>query len=191
MSSKSLGKFILRVTPALHMRLKKDAQLAGCSLNEYCGQVLESGATGLRMDDKFARELVSRAKRILGDALLGVIVYGSWVRGEAGDSSDVDVMLVTDASVTITRSLVAQWDEQPMTYEQRPVEAHFVTLPPLGQSVSGLWAELSIDGIIVYERGFHVSRLLAHARSEIASGRLQRRRSHGQNYWVHTNGEVA
>lgn len=191
MHSKSQGKFILRVAPALHMRLKKDAQMAGCSLNEYCSQILESGATGLRMDDTFARELVARAKRILGDALVGVIVYGSWVRGEAGDASDVDVMLVTDASVNITRSLLAHWDEQPMTHEQRPVEAHFVTLPPLGQSVSGLWAELSIDGVVVYERGFDLSRLLAHARSEIAAGRLQRRRSHGQNYWIHTNGEVA
>lgn len=190
-SSKSLGKFILRVPPALHTQLKADALRAGSSLNEHCTRILESGGAASRTDDAFARDLVDRAERILGDALAGVIVYGSWVRGEAADTSDIDVMLVAERGATITRSLLANWDSSPLNFDGRPVQAHFISLPASTGSISGLWAELAIDGVVVFERGFEVSRRLARARSEIAAGRLQRRRSHGQNYWVHTKDEVA
>jgi hypothetical protein len=188
---KSLGKFILRVPPALHTQLKADARRAGCSLNEHCTRILESGGSGSRMDNAFARDLVERAKHILGDSLAGVIVYGSWVRGEAADTSDIDVMVIADRGATITRSLLAKWDASPLDFDGHPVEAHFISLPESTGAISGLWAELAVDGVVVFERGFEVSRLLARARSEIAAGRLQRRRSHGQNYWVHTKDEVA
>jgi len=195
-NKKSQGTFILRVPSALHVRLKDDARMAGCSLNEYCAQILEAGTTGIRtcglpMEESFIRDLISHARKVLGDSLMGVVVYGSWARGEAGDSSDVDVMLIGDSGLRITRSLVARWDEQPMTYGQKLVEAHFVALADPAQSVSGLWAELAVDGIVVFERGFRVSRVLSRVRAEIAAGRLQRRSSHGQNYWVHVKDEVA
>jgi hypothetical protein len=190
-SLKSNGKFILRVPPALHARLKNDARSAGCSLNEYCTEILESGSPGMGMDDAFARELIRRGKAILGETLVGIVVYGSWVRGEAGDASDIDVMLIADDSIKITRSLMTLWDEQPMAYEKRPVEAHFMAIPDPPQKFSGIWAEIAIDGIVLFERDFQVSRLLSIIRAEIASGRLQRRRSHGQNYWIHSTGEVA
>ncbi|NDE18019.1 toxin-antitoxin system HicB family antitoxin [bacterium] len=195
-SSISLGKFILRVPPELHERLKDGARRAGYSLNGYCARILTSGCaepdsrpTGA--DAAFVRELVTRAKNVLGDTLTGVVIHGSWARGEAGDASDIDVMLIVDTGVAVTRSMLARWDGQPMTHEHRPVEAHIVSLPGPAHPVSGIWAELSIDGIVVFERDFRVSRVLAHARSEIAEGRLQRRHSHGQNYWIHTKDEVA
>jgi hypothetical protein len=188
---KSVGKFLLRLPASLHGRLKQRAAELDLSLNEYCCQVLASSTSGVRTDDIFARQLVTQAEHVLGDALVGVVLYGSWVRGETNDLSDIDAMLIVNDSVAITRSLLARWDEEPLTHEGRSVEVQFVRLPPKDQPVSGLWAELAIDGIIAFERGFAITSVLAKARSEVAAGRLQRRRSHGQYYWVHVKDEVA
>jgi hypothetical protein len=87
--------------------------------------------------------------------------------------------------------MLAHWDGQSMTHYRHPVEVHLVSLPNTATPVTAIWAELSIDGIVIFERDFAVSRVLSHARSEIAAGRLQRRRSHGQNYWIHSKDEVA
>ena len=40
-----------------------------------------------------------------GDARCGVVVYGSWARGKATSESDVDVLVVLDASAALTRDI--------------------------------------------------------------------------------------
>ncbi|NDC24655.1 MAG: hypothetical protein EBZ49_11095, partial [Proteobacteria bacterium] len=57
--------------------------------------------------------------------------------------------------------------------------------PDLKQAVTGLWAEVSIDGIILFERNYKIRHYLFKVRQAIANGLLRRERSHGQNYWVH------
>jgi hypothetical protein len=64
------------------------------------------------------------------------------------------------------------------------VEVHFVHLPGEGSRATGLWAEAAMDGLVLYERGFEVSRRLAAMRHRIVSGRLVRHWSNGQAYWV-------
>jgi predicted nucleotidyltransferase len=98
------------------------------SLNDYCARKLVApigNVNGLRG----GAAAVERAAAVLGGGLVGVVAYGSWTRGEAADSSDVDVLVVVDTGVALSRSLYRAWDERPVTWEGRPVEVHFARLP--------------------------------------------------------------
>ena len=45
-----------------------------------------------------------------GDDLAGVVVYGSFARGESGDRSDVDLLVVLGTGKPITRALYRGWE---------------------------------------------------------------------------------
>ena len=175
------GRFLLRMPPPLHAALDGAARAAGLSLNEYC--VRRLAAFGVGMDDSDAVALVARAGAVVGGALMGVILHGSWVRGEAAATSDVDAIVVVEPRVDLSRALYRTWDEQPVTWKGRPVDAHFVH-PPGDDTLSGLWAKAAIDGLVLFDRRGQLSTALARVRRAIADGRLARRFVHGQSYWV-------
>ena len=86
--------------------------------------------------------------------------------------------------MALERSLYRRWDEEDLLWEGRPVEPLFVHLPAQGAVAVGLWAEVAIDGIVLFERGFTLSRRLIGIRRDIVAGRIVRRDSHGLPYWV-------
>lgn len=175
------GRFLLRMPPPLHAALDGAARAAGLSLNEYC--VRRLAAFGVGMDDSDAVALVARAGAVAGGALIGVLLHGSWVRGEATATSDVDAIVVVEPRVDLSRALYRTWDEQPVTWKGRPVDPHFVH-PPGDDTLSGLWAEAAIDGLVLFDRRGQLSTSLARVRRAVADGRLVRRVVHGQSYWV-------
>ena len=61
------------------------------------------------------------------------------------------------------------------------LDIHFIHLPSAEDLPSGLWAEIALDGRVVYEADLVVTRTLAAVRRRIE---LVRRSSHGQPYWV-------
>ena len=174
------GRFLLRLPPALHARLRTSAAAAGVSLNEYCVRRL---AAEPGWADTDASALVRHATDVVGDALVGVILYGSWARGRATPTSDVDALIVVDRRVPLTRSLYRTWDERPVTWQDRRVDAHFVH-PPEADVTGNVWPEAALDGIVLFERRLELSTALAVVRRDIASGRLVRRIVHGQPYWT-------
>jgi len=181
--SAASGRFVLRISPGLHAALRASAREQGLSLNDYCSRKLSApigNLTGLR-EPAVALE---RAAEIFAERLVGVAAYGSWARGEAGKGSDVDLLIVLEDRVPLTRALYRQWDEAPLQWSGRPVEAHFVHLPPPGKTLAGLWAEVALDGIVLFERGLRLSARLVQVRGDIASGRIVRRMAHGQPYWA-------
>ena len=118
-----------------------------------------------------------------GKACRGVVLFGSWVRGEAGPSSDVDALIVLDSTSALTRALYHPWDESPVQWGALSVEPHLVQLP--GPAAPGtVWAEAAIDGLVLFERDLRISRQLAGVRRSIAEGKLVRRTLHGQPYWA-------
>lgn len=129
-------------------------------------------------------EAVERAAVLFDDALVGVVLYGSFARGEMRAGSDVDLLIVLDAAVPLTRSLYRVWDERPSCREGGSVDAHFAHLPAAGARLSGFWAEIARDGIVIRERGLAVSSRLSELRRELLDGRLERRIVHGQPCWV-------
>jgi len=175
------GRFVLRLDPGLHAALRQAARAYGSSLNEYCARRLALPVAGLVGP---AGVGVARAAALAGESLLGVVAFGSWARGEAGVRSDVDLLVVVERRVEIGRRLYQQWDEAPVSWNGHRVEPHFVHLPEHGARLSGLWAEVATDGLVLFDRGLVVSRLLVAYRHEIMTGRLVRRTVHGQTYWV-------
>ncbi len=180
---KPSGRFLLRVSPGLHGALRRAAEEAGLSLNDYCARKLAApgGAVGGP-----GAEVVARAADQFAGNLRGVLVFGSWARGEAGDESDVDLLVVVDPEVSLVRSLYRTWDDgaPELTWDGRRLEVHFVHAPAEGDPTSGLWAEAALDGLVLFDPGFELSRRLAGIRRQIATGAVRRRRVHGQPYWV-------
>jgi hypothetical protein len=176
------GRFVLRLDPGLHAALRRAARDAGVSLNDYCVRKL-AAPSGNPTAFADATAVVERAAALLGEDLVAVLAYGSWARGEALSTSDVDVLVIVEPTARITRELYRRWDATPLTWDGRPVEPHFVRLREPGDPATGLWAEAAVDGIVLFERGTAVSARLAQLRRDVASGRLVRRLVHGQPYW--------
>lgn len=174
------GRFLIRMEPGLHAALREAARAEGTSLNEHC--VLRLAMPGAGSEP--ASRASARAASIAGADLVGVAAFGSWARGEAMEDSDVDLLIVVDAALPITRELYRMWDAEPMEWDGRRMEPHFVRLPGVEDRISGLWAEVAIDGVVLFERGFELSRRLAGLRTRIASGEITRRWSNGHSYWV-------
>ncbi len=177
------GRFVLRIDPGLHGALRAAAQASGVSLNEYCSRRLAAPSSGFVGFD-VAVEAVQRAAAIAGDRLVGVAAFGSWARGELHDGSDIDLLVVVDEGLELSRDLYLKWDEAPISWCGCRVEAHFVHLPESTATARGLWAEVAIDGIILFTRDLELPSVLAGVRREIAAGRIVRRTVHGQPYWV-------
>lgn len=176
------GRFVLRIDPRVHAALRAAAAAAGMSLNGYCARKLAATATNIGASS--AAAAVERAAELFGASLVAVAVFGSWARDEMSDTSDVDLLVVLDDTVSITRQLYRRWDEAPLCWEGRRLEPHFANIVGVARHPSGLWAEVAVDGIVLFERGFQLSKRLARVRRDIAAGRLVRRVVSGQTYWV-------
>jgi len=134
-----------------------------------------------------APAVLSWARTAFGDALAGVVLYGSWARGEATSESDVDVLVVLDASVALTRDVYRTCDVGSLSWDGHPVQIQIVRLPEADRvAAGGLWPEIALDGIVLFERDVTLSRRLVAIRRAIADGRLVRRTAHGQPYWTST-----
>ncbi|HEX6694890.1 MAG TPA: hypothetical protein VF035_09360 [Longimicrobiales bacterium] len=64
-----------------------------------------------------------------------------------------------------------------------PVEPHFVRLPGEDDRVTGLWAEVAVEGAVIFDPALRLSRWLGRVRRAIGDGRMVRRSAHGQPYW--------
>lgn len=175
------GRFLLRLDPELHEALRTSADAEGVSLNTYCARRL-AAPPGIASGE--LAPAVARATQQFGVDLVAVVAYGSWARGEAGPDSDLDLLIVLKPGVAITRSLYREWDEAPLTAYCLSVEPSMVGLPSPELPVTGLWAEVAVDGIVLFDPDLIVSRHLAAVRRRIASGEIIRRSGAGQPYWV-------
>lgn len=167
------GEFVLWTGPRLQAEHQRVARLKR--------QAMDPEVVHPSSDD--LRSLLTRAHALAGEALQGVLLHGSWARGEAYKASDVDVLIVLDPKLPLTRALYRIWDQEPLTWRGRPVDAHFIH-PPSVQKPTGMWAEASLDGIVLYDRDWELSRRLAGIRHAIAAGRIVRKVSHGHPYWT-------
>lgn len=175
------GRFVLRLPPSLHARLRTEASDACVSLNELC--VRKLGAVSSDLPEAIDG-VIARATEEFGKDLHGVVLYGSWARGEATPRSDVDIMIVLDPRVALNIRLYSEWEAAERTSDDRPIDIHFTHLPGTQELPSGLWAEIALDGRVLYESDLTVTRVLAGVRRRIAAGELVRRTTHGQPYWV-------
>jgi predicted nucleotidyltransferase len=177
------GRFLLRLDPELHAELREAARVDGVSLNEYCARKLAAPA-GPLASDVGAGVAVRRAASFFGAELIAVVVFGSWARGEAVEGSDVDLLVVVEDGVELSRELYRRWDAEALRWDGREVDVHVAHLPDPEGFSPGLWGEVAIDGVVLYDRGLRLSSRLAGIRACIAEGKLVRRFAQGQPYWV-------
>ena len=181
-SAPRMARVLLRLPADLHLTLVKAAADLDLSFNEFCVRRLQapSDAHGLSV----VRSLVvSRARATFGDRLLGVLVLGSWARGEAAATSDIDVLIVIDPGTTLTRDLYRAWDLDPLTFEGRAIDAHFAHPSAAGTAPTAVWCEAAVDGVVWYDRTGAIAIRLGEVRRAIAEGRVVRAFAHGQPYW--------
>lgn len=181
--ARATGRFILRINPRLHGALREAARAEEVSLNEYCARKL-AAPMGALASHRDAAAAVSQAGALFGAGLIAVVAFGSWARGQMADGSDVDLLVVLEKEVDLTRDLYRRWDASPLHWEGRRVDVHFVHLPEPDRTVGGVWGEVALDGVIIFERDLRLSARLTLVRRDIAAGRIARRMAHGQPYWT-------
>ena len=115
----------------------------------------------------------------------GLVLFGSFARGTQTASSDIDLLVVLDQSVTLDRDLYSCW--RPRKFEGREVTPLLVQIPGKGERIGGLWFEVALDGIVLFDRDLHLSRFLSHVRELVADGRVSRMLTHGHPYWVYSD----
>ena len=164
-----VARVLLRLPVDVHRNLATAAAAEGLSFNEFC----RLRAPAQPGDTSVVRSLVvDRARATVGDLLLGVVVLGSWARGQAAADSDIDVLIVVDLDVPLTRDIYRAWDRMPLSHDGRAIDAHFVHPSVDGSSPTSLWCEAAVDGLVWYDRDEGLTTRLAQVRRAIAEGRV-------------------
>jgi predicted nucleotidyltransferase len=191
---------ILRISSSLHQQLKQEARAADMSLNKHCCSLLGkktrgSSAQGPPISLTFAadsshrtallQDLLARVLESWGGSIEGLALFGSFARGRETANSDVDLLIILSRSVTLDRDVYARW--QLRKFDGREVAPLFVQIPREGERIGGLWFEVALDGIVLFDKDLNLSRFLSRVRDLVADGRVRRLVTHGHSYWVHTD----
>jgi hypothetical protein len=144
--------------------------------------------TNVAAADHIIPEFLSAIVQRWPDVLVGLILFGSAARGDATEDSDIDLLLVMKPEVNIARGLYRLWDffcNEPIASRDYPrISPHFVHLPGSVRDAGGLWYEIAIDGIVLWESDPGVSRFLRSVREAMGQGKIRRRTVHGSPYWI-------
>jgi predicted nucleotidyltransferase len=133
----------------------------------------------------FLQDLAASVIETWADSIEGLVLFGSFARGREIASSDIDLLVVLNESVTLDRDVYSRW--QLRRFSGREVAPLFVQIPGDGERVGGLWFEVAMDGIVLFDRDLRLSRFLAHVRNTVADGRVKRMVTHGHPYWVYSS----
>ncbi len=186
------GRFVLRLSSEDHHLLKTESRRRGLSLNDLCLERLTPNASSQPspvpgLPGLSISELLGVASKINFE-VIGILLFGSFARGEGRADSDVDLLLVLPASLPIDRSLYTRWDEAAQGLRGKLANelcVHFVHLPEDFSRVGSLWLECALDGKILFqERDGQFEKALRQIRMLIAQGRWRRQYAYGQPYWV-------
>lgn len=176
-------RVLLRLPEDLHLALTQASRAEGLSFNEACVRRLRLATW--REDTSPAEAVIARADRLFGAHVLGLVALGSVVRGDAAADSDVDLLVVVDSGLELSRELYRRWDaEGVVLLDGRPVDVHFVTLTGAEAPPTAVWCEAAVEGEVWLDRSGRIASRLAGLRRAIAEGRVRRRSVHGHPYWM-------
>lgn len=159
--------FIVRVPRSLHLKLKERSKQLRISLNHLCQMILEKG-------DLSELDLaVESIKIAFKESLEGVVFFGSRARGQDHDNSDIDLLIVLNERVTRGDYKLIDLPEK--------YSPSLVTFP---SKPSGLWFEVALDGVVLFDKSGKLNNFLRGVRSYILEGKVKRQTTHGQGYWI-------
>lgn len=158
------------------------------SINEFCVSLLNKSLKYQRSQKGGELGMiVDIAQSIFPDEIEGVVLFGSQARGDNTNESDIDILIVLKNSIIITKDVYLKWDQLSKNLSEE-VSVHFVNLPQNLYSLSGLWCEVSLEGIILFDDELNVSKFLVRLRDEIFNGSYKSAYSHGHRYWRYLKG---
>lgn len=87
--------YSFRITPEYVERLRRAAGLAGVKPSALVRRwVIERLEETPNEGEAIARRVARDLREVFGERLVRVILFGSWARDDAGDDSDVDLLVV-------------------------------------------------------------------------------------------------
>lgn len=168
---------MLRVGPKLHLGIQRQARAQNLSLNQFILNAIQNSSV--------EAPVVKALCDTFGASLLGVVLFGSVVRGEERADSDIDLLIVLDQSRAIDRSLYQIWDAQIEPAVDSRYSPQFSHFPDPVKGPSSLWLEVALEGDVLFDNPERsLKKCLQKIRAQIAEGRYIRKISHGHPYWV-------
>lgn len=130
--------------------------------------------------------LVESLRQGLSEKLWGLVLFGSMARGEARESSDLDLLLVAD---DLPEKLTARtrYLRCFLPGELRGLVSFSAkTRPEFEGGFPSYYLDIAIDGIILYDREGYMQHKLARIRELLTAAGLQRHRTdHGFSWEWH------
>jgi len=131
--------------------------------------------------------------RVLDDALISVVLYGSVARGSATGTSDIDLVIIVKdlpAGQMKRKEILADADQEiePVLEELRreSIDASFsriVKTPDEASSITPLYLDLVDDAILLFDRDGFFSSILSRLRQRLRSLGARRVSSGSILYW--------
>ena len=184
---------MVRLPPQVHQRLKNESLKRGLSLNELCQERLSFSLHQVRsqrpspLPEVVLTDVLETAKK-LELPIKGILLFGSFARGEQDPTSDIDLLVVLSNEKKIERSLYQDWDlafSNHRLYGPHEINVHFVYLPEDPKHCGSIWLECSLEGILIFEtQEAKVQQKVLQIRSLIAQGHWRRKFAHGHPYWT-------
>jgi len=137
------------------------------------------------------RECASELEKLLGDELVGLVLFGSWARGEAREDSDVDVFVVLKSLRGVeARAAVYKVVSRSVGRAATLVDARADELFGEELELTPLLLNILVDGIVVYDRTGKLAELAAKARRLVeAEGLVRYRTPDGKYGWKRLDGK--
>lgn len=175
------GKFLLRLDKNLHRRLVEEAKHQNISLNQLVlSKILSDGITR-RPESIFLNDLI---QKLNVDA---VVEYGSYVRGEANESSDIDWLIILPKNQKIIRQTYREVQAIQEKYTSneyvKKISIHLMHAPENFEELSNFWLEVGLEGKILIDNA-NFSSVLTEIKNLISRGKYLRKLSGGQPYWI-------
>jgi hypothetical protein len=137
------------------------------------------------------RKCASELEKMLGDEFLGLVLFGSWARGEAREDSDVDVFVVLKSLKGLeARAAVYRVVSRGVGRAVTLVDARADELFGRELELTPLLLNILVDGIVVYDRTGKLAELAAKARRLVeAEGLVRYRTPDGKYGWKRLDGK--
>jgi predicted nucleotidyltransferase len=127
--------------------------------------------------------IVECFKGHLGKNLVSIVLFGSRARGDAREGSDWDLFIIAKnlpakpfkRLLYVREPLVGQFDEKICIIAKTPEEVM--------SAFPSLFLDLSLDGIVLYDREGFFETLRERMRKIISTAGLTRKRDNGEYHW--------
>lgn len=130
--------------------------------------------TGGRVRDGYLDEIVAHYRSLLGERLVGLVLYGSRARGDAREDSDLDLFLLAEGLAD------DPWERAPLLLFPRhaprdpAVALRALTPQEYARDLSPLDLDIAIDGRVLYDRDGYAASRIALIRQRVAEAGLYR-----------------